>query len=201
MKTSMCAIPIVLLVLTGCESGQPTSVVLQAPQGEPVTLQIPRSYIEKPKDPAGSLPNVLLRIGANDFSGPAVFVPESEVRMLIEVSSSAADAAHARQSAALIRPKPAENAIVKSKELSKPGLIAYSFPNGEGDAEAYSLTAASGNVFVECSRSVCKAYKTWKKRIHVRFDYQPVQASNVRAVGESIDRMLESFAVDPSTAQ
>jgi hypothetical protein len=204
MKSSIGAVVVGMLVLSGCERGvshEPTSVVLQPSKGEPVTLQIPRGYIEEPKDPAGPLPHVVLRIAASDFPGAEAFRPESEIRMLIEANSGTADAARKRQSAALIRPKPAEDAIVKSKELSKPGQIGYSFPNGKGDAEAYYLTSASGDVFAECLKSVCKAYKTWKKRIHVRFDYRPVQGSDVRSVDASIDRMLQSFAADASTAK
>src|SRR5262249_33199057 len=126
--------------------------------------------------------------------------PESEVRVLIEPTSSAVDAAHKLQAAALLKHKSAEDAIAKSTELSKPGLIAYTYPNAAAseDSKAYYLKSKSGDVFVECRRSVCKAYKTWKKRVHLRFDYQPVQTGDVEQVDAAIDRMLQSFAPEGS---
>jgi len=100
------------------------------------------------------------------------------------------------RAAALLKHKSAEDAIVKSAELSKPGLIAYTYPNAKAsdDAKAYYLKSKSGDVFVECRRSVCKAYKTWKKLVHLRFDYQPVQTADVEQVDAAVDGMLQSFA-------
>ena len=204
MKTTQkCAVVLILLVLVGCENEaarrQPIPVAL-ADKGEPVTLHIPRGYIEQPKKPEGVLPNVILRIAAQDFSG-AAFAPESEVRVLIEPTASAVDAAHKLHAAASRRHKSSEEALVKSAELSKPGLIAYSYPNGSEDSKAYYLTSNSGDVFVECRRSVCKAFKTWKKRVHLRFDYQPVQTSDVEQVDAAVDRMLQTFAREANTAR
>ena len=205
MKTTQkFAVALTLLVLVGCQNEaarrQPIPVVL-ADKGEPVTLHIPRGYIEQPKKPDGVLPNVILRIPVQDFSGAAAFAPESEVRVLIEPTASAVDAAHKLQAAALLRHKSAEEALAKSAELSKPGLIAYSYPNGSEDSQAYYLTSKTGDVFVECRRSVCKAFKTWKKRVHLRFDYQPVQTSDVERVDAAIDRMLQTFAPGANTAR
>jgi hypothetical protein len=195
--TQKCAVALTLLVLVGCENEaarrQPIPVVL-AEKGEPITLHIPRGYIEQPKKPEGVLPNVILRIAAQDFSGAEAFVPESEVRVLIEPTASAVDAARKLHAAALRKHKSSVEALAKSAELSKPGLIAYSYPNGSEDSEAYYLTSNSGDVFVECRRSVCKAFKTWKKRVHLRFDYQPVQTSDVERVDAAVDRMLQTFA-------
>jgi hypothetical protein len=194
--TQRYAVALTLLVLVGCENEaarrQPLPVVL-ADKGAPVTLHIPRGYIEEPRKPEGVLPNVILRIGAQDFSG-AAFAPESEVRVLIEPTASAVDAAHKLHAAALLRHKSSEEALAKSAELSKPRLIAYSYPNGSEDSKAYYLTSKSGDVFVECRRSVCKAFKTWKKRVHLRFDYQPVQTADVERVDAAVDRMLQTFA-------
>ncbi len=202
MKTPMCLIGLAMLALAGCEDAATRlPVVLQASTGEPVTLQIPRGYIEEPKNPEGPLPNVILRIDAEDFSAAEAFRPESAVRLSIEPTSSDADAAHERQAAALRKHKSSEEAIVKSAEASKPGLIAYTYPNGQPDAQAFYFNSASGDVFVDCRRSVCKAYKTWKKRVHVRFDYQPVDVSDVQAVDAAIDPMLQSFVGDTSAAK
>ena len=204
--TQKCAVALTLLVLAGCQNEasrrQQIPVVL-ADKGEPVTLHIPRGYIEEPKKPEGVLPNVILRIEAKDFSEAAVFAPESEVRVLIEPTASAVDAAHKLQAAALLKHKSAEDAIVKSAELSKPGLIAYTYPNAKAsdDAKAYYLKSKSGDVFVECRRSVCKAYKTWKKLVHLRFDYQPVQTADVEQVDAAVDGMLQSFAPEANTAR
>ena len=205
MKTTQkFAVALTLLVLVGCGNEaarrQPIPVVL-ADKGEPVTLHIPRGYIEQPKKPDGVLPNVILRIPVQDFSGAAAFAPESEVRVLIEPTASAVDAAHKLRAAALLRHKSAEEALAKSAELSKPGLIAYSYPNGSEDSQAYYLTSKTGDVFVECRRSVCKAFKTWKKRVHLRFDYQPVQTSDVERVDAAVDRMLQTFAPGANTAR
>jgi len=205
MKTTQkFAVALTLLVLVGCQNEaarrQPIPVVL-ADKGEPVTLHIPRGYIEQPKKPDGVLPNVILRIPVQDFSGAAAFAPESEVRVLIEPTASAVDAAHKLRAAALLRHKSAEEALAKSAELSKPGLIAYSYPNGSEDSQAYYLTSKTGDVFVECRRSVCKAFKTWKKRVHLRFDYQPVQTSDVERVDAAVDRMLQTFAPGANTAR
>ena len=205
MKTTQkFAVALTLLVLVGCQNEaarrQPIPVVL-ADKGEPVTLHIPRGYIEQPKKPDGVLPNVILRIAVQDFSGAAAFAPESEVRVLIEPTASAVDAAHKLRAAALLRHKSAEEALAKSAELSKPGLIAYSYPNGSEDSQAYYLTSKTGDVFVECRRSVCKAFKTWKKRVHLRFDYQPVQTSDVERVDAAVDRMLQTFAPGANTAR
>jgi len=203
MKTARkCAVALTLLVLVGCGNEaarrQPIPVVL-ADTGKPVTLHIPRGYIEQPKKPEGVLSNVILRIAAQDFSGAEAFVPESEVRVLIEPTASAVDAAHKLHAEALRRHKSAEDALAKSAELSKPGLIAYSYPNGSEDSKAYYLTSNSGDVFVECRRSVCKAFKTWKKRVHLRFDYQPAQTADVEQVDAAVDRMLQSFAPEAKT--
>jgi hypothetical protein len=204
--TQKCAVALTLLVLAGCENEasrrQPIPVVL-ADKGEPVTLHIPRGYIEEPKKPEGVLPNVILRIAAQDFSEAAAFAPESEVRVLIEPTASAVDAAHKLQAAALLKHKSAEDAIAKSAELSKPGLIAYTYPNAAAseDSKAYYLKSKSGDVFVECRRSVCKAFKTWKKLVHLRFDYQPVQTANVEQVDAAVDRMVQSFAPEANTAR
>ena len=205
MKTTQkFAVALTLLVLVGCQNEaarrQPIPVVL-ADKGEPVTLHIPRGYIEQPKKPDGVLPNVILRIPVQDFSGAAAFAPESEVRVLIEPTASAVDAAHKLRAAALLRHKSAEEALAKSAELSKPGLIAYSYPNGSEDSQAYYLTSKTGDVFVECRRSVCKAFKTWKKRVHLRFDYQPVQTADVEQVDAAVDRMLQTFAPGANTAR
>jgi hypothetical protein len=187
-----------LLALVGCENEasrrQPIPVVL-ADKGEPVTLHIPRGYIEEPKKPKGTLPNVILRIAAQDFSAATAFAPESEVRVLIEPTASKVDAAHKLQAAALLRHKSSEEALAKSAEASKPGLIAYTYPNGPPDSKAYYLKSNSGDVFVECRRSVCKAFKTWKKRVHLSFDYQPSQTSDVEQVDAAVDSMVQSFAV------
>ena len=198
MKTTPnLAVALMLLLLVGCENEaarrQPIPVVL-ADQGESVTLHIPRGLIEQPKKPEGVLPNVILRIAAEDFSGAEAFVPESEVRVLIEPTASAVDAAHKIHAAALLKHKSSEAALAKSAESSKPGLIAYSYPNGSEDSKAYYLTSKTGDVFVECRRSVCKAFKTWKKRVHVRFDYHPVETSNVEQIDAAVDRMLQTFA-------
>jgi hypothetical protein len=205
MKTTQkCAVALMLLVLAGCDNEaarrQPIPIVL-ADKGEPVTLHIPRGYIEEPKKPEGVLPNVILRIAAQDFSGAAAFAPESEIRVLIEPTASAVDAAHKLQAAALLRHKSSEEALAKSAELSKPGLIAYTYPNAKEDSKAYYLKSKSGDVFVECRRSVCKAFKTWKKRVHLRFDYQPVQTADVEQVDAAVDRMLESFAPEAKSAR
>jgi hypothetical protein len=201
--TQRYAVALTLLVLVGCENEaarrQPIPVVL-ADKGERVTLHIPRGYIEQPKKPEGVLPNVILRVAAQDFSG-AAFAPESEVRVLIEPTASAVDAAHKLHAAASRKHKSSEEALVKSAELSKPGLIAYSYPNGSEDSKAYYLTSNSGDVFVECRRSVCKAFKTWKKRVHLRFDYQPVQTSDVEQADAAVDRMLQTFAREANTAR
>jgi len=204
--TQKCLVALTLLVLAGCENEasrrQPIQVVL-ADKGEPVTLHIPRGYIEEPKKPEGVLPNVILRIKAEDFSGTTAFAPESEVRVLIEPTASAVDAAHKVQAAALLKHKSAEDAIVKSADLSKAALTAYTYPNAKAsdDAQAYYLKSKSGDVFVECRRSVCKAYKTWKKRVHLRFDYQPVQTGDVEQVDAAVDGLLQSFAPEAKTAQ
>jgi hypothetical protein len=205
MKTTWkCAVALTSLVLVGCENEaarrQPIPVVL-ADKGKPVTLHIPRGYIEQPKKPEGVLPNVILRIAAQDFSGAEAFVPESEVRVLIEPTASAVDAAHKLHAEALRKHKASDEALAKSAELSKPGLIAYSYPNGREDSKAYYLASNSGDVFVECSRSVCKAFKTWKKRVHLRFDYQPVETSDVEQVDAAVDRMLQTFAPEANTAR
>lgn len=202
--TQRYAVALTLLVLVGCENEaarrQPIPVVL-ADKGEPVTLHIPRGYIEEPKTPEGVLPNVILRIAAQDFSAAAAFAPESEVRVLIEPTASAVDAAHKLHAAALLRHKSSAEALAKSAELSKPGLIAYSYPNGSEGSKAYYLTSKSGDVFVECRRSVCKAFKTWKKRVHLRFDYQPVQIPDVEQVDAAVDRMLQTFAPEAGAAR
>ena len=198
MKAQNCAIALTLLLLVACgnETARTPIPIVLADQGKPVTLHIPRGYVEEPKKPAGVLPNVILRIAAQDFSGATAFAPESEVRVLIEPTASKVDAAHKLQAAALLRHKSAEDALAQSAELSKPGLIAYTYPNaGAGeDAKAYYLKSKSGDVFVECRRSVCKAFKTWRKRVHLRFDYQPVQTSDVEQVDAAVDSMLQSFA-------
>jgi hypothetical protein len=169
--------------------------------GEAVTLHIPRGYIEQPKKPEGVLPNVILRIAAQDFSGAEAFAPESEVRVLIEPTVSAVDAAHKLHAAALRRHKSSEEALAKAAESSKRGLIAYSYPNGREDSEAYYFSSRSGDVFAECRRSVCKAFKTWKKRVHLRFDYQPVRTSNVEQVDVAVDGMLQTFVPEANSAR
>ena len=186
---------IACLLLGGCEAArqQTIPIVLQVEKGERTTLQIPRGYVEEPKKPEGGLPSVVLRISAKDFSG-AAFAPESEVRMQIEPRLGKADVGRSRQASALIRVKWSEEAIVKSAEKSKKGLIAYSYPNRQEAAESYYLTSSTGDVFVECRRSVCSAYKTWSKRVHLRFDFQPVNASDIATVDVAVDRMLQSFA-------
>jgi hypothetical protein len=198
MKTTpKFAVALTVLLLVGCENEaarrQPIPVVL-ADQGEPITLHIPRGYIDQPKKPEGVLPNVILRIAAEDFSGAEAFAPESEVRVLIEPTASAVDAAHKVHAAALLKHKSAEAALAKSTDSSKPGLIAYSYPNGSEDSKAYYLKSKTGDVFVDCRRSVCKAFKTWKKRVHLRFDYHPVQTANVEQIDAAVDRMLQTFA-------
>jgi hypothetical protein len=205
MKTTQkCAVTLTLLALVGCENEaarrQSIPVVL-SDNGEPVTLHIPRGYIEQPKKPEGVLPNVILRIAAQDFSGAEAFVPESEVRVLIEPTASAVDAAHKLQAAALRRHKSSEEALAKAAESSKPGLIAYSYPNGREDSEAYYLTSNSGDVFAECRRSVCKGFKTWNKRVHLRFDYQPARTSDVEHVDVAVDGMLQTFVPEANSAR
>src|SRR5262245_52377636 len=120
-KICSCIAGFTTLVLAGCGNDaarhQPISIVLKAEKGEPVTLQIPRGYIEQPKDPEEAkapLANVLLRIPNKDLAGPDVFVGESEIRVLIEPKAGNADAAHELQAAALRRPKASEDAILKS---------------------------------------------------------------------------------------
>lgn len=193
-----CAATLALLTLAGCQNEaarrEPIQVVLQAENGKPVTLSIPRGYIEQPKDPEGVLPNVVLRIPMKDFSGAEPFVPESEVRVLLEPYANAVDAAHERHAAALRKHNSSAEALKKSAELSRQALTAYTYPNGNEDAEAYYLESKAGNVFVECRRSVCRAFRTWKeKRAHVRFDYQPVSTSDVEQVSAAVDRMLQTF--------
>jgi hypothetical protein len=204
-RTTTMSIGITVMVMlgaAGCDRAAqhaPVAITLKGEKGEPATLQIPRGYIEQPKnfeESTGALPNVLLRIPAKDFSGAEAFVAESEVRVFIEPRAGNADAAEQLQSAALRRSKAAEDAIAKSNELSKPGMIVYTYKNGKEEAEAYFLTSASGDVFVECWKSVCKAYKTWKRRVHVRFDYQPVQTSAIQAADAAIDAKLQSFMGD-----
>jgi hypothetical protein len=202
MTKTMGMTGLTMLALAGCDRAsqrEPVAITLKAEKGEPATLQIPRGYIEQPKDFAeskGALENVLLRIPAKDFAGSETFVAESEVRVLIEPRAGNADAADQLQAAALRRSKAAEDAIVKSTDLSKPGLVVYAYKNGKEEAEGYYLKSASGDVFVECWKSVCKAYKTWKKRVHLRFDYQPVQTSAIQAADAAIDAKLQSFMPD-----
>lgn len=191
---------VAIFALAGCDRAslrEPVAITLKGDKGEPATLHIPRGYIEQPKnfeESKEALANVLLRIPAKDFSGAETFVAESEVRVLIEPRAGNADAAEQLQSAALRRSKASEDAIAKSNDLSKKGLIVYTYKNGKEEAEAYHLTSASGDVFVECWKSVCKAYKTWKKLVHLRFDYQPVQTSAIQAADAAIDAKLQSFA-------
>jgi hypothetical protein len=189
------ALLIACLVLGGCEASrqQAIPVVLQTEKGERVTLHIPRGYIEEPKKAEGVVTDVVLRISAKDFSG-AAFAPESEVRMQIEGRSGKDDIGRSRLASALLRVKWSEEAIVKSSEKSKKDLVAYSYPNGKEAAEAYYLTSSTGDVFVECRRSVCSAYKTWSKRVHLRIDFQPVNALDLAAVEDAVDGMLRSFA-------
>jgi len=204
MKISIQAFALALLVLSGCDRAamrsEPIPVVLQPEQGEAVTLNIPRGYLEEPKNPEGPIPNAVLRIPAKDFDAAGVLATESEVRIAMEPNASDADAGEERHAAALRKHRSSVEALKKSNERSKKGLIAYSYPNGEEpDAEAYFLDSKSGDVFVDCRRSVCKAYKTWNKRVHMRFDFQPVQTANLAAVDTAIDRMMQSFARPNST--
>ena len=193
------------IVLVGCENDatrlERIPVVLQPEKGEPITLQIPRGYIEKPKKPEGALSNVILRIAAAEFSGSQAFVPESEVRMLIEPTGSASDAAHQRHASAQRKARSSVEALRKSDEKSKPGLIAYTYPNGEEDAEAYYLTSKTGDVFVECRKAVCSAYKTWRKRIHVRVDSQPANTADAQSLDAAVDQLLQTFAPEPASAK
>lgn len=194
-----------VLTLVGCGNDAtrraPIPVVLQPEKGEPITLQIPRGYIEEPKKPEGALANVILRIKAEAFSESQAFVPESEVRMLIEPSSSAIDAAEQRHAAALRKARSSVEALRKSDEKSKSGLIAYTYPNGEEDAEAYYLTSKTGDVFVECRKAVCSAYKTWRKQVHLRVDSQPSDTTNVAALDAAVDQLLQTFAPHAAAAK
>jgi hypothetical protein len=191
-----------VLALVGCQNEasrrEPTAVVLQPEKGEPVTLQIPRGYIEEPKKPEGALPNVILRIAAKEFTGAQAFVPDSEVRILIEPAAGKSDAGDARHAAALRKAFSSVDAMRKSDEKSKPGLIAYTYPNGEQDAEAYYLKSKTGDVFVECRKAVCSAYKTWQKRVHLRVDSQPASTADVAALDAAVGQMLQTFAPAPS---
>jgi hypothetical protein len=175
-------------------------IVLQTEKGERVTLQIPRGYIEEPKKAEGVVTDVVLRISAKDFSG-AAFAPESEVRMQVEGRSGKDDIGRSRLASALLRIKWSEQAIVKSAEKSRKGLIAYAYPNGKEAAEGYYLTSSTGDVFVECRRSVCSAYKTWSKHVHLRIDYQPVNASDITVVDVAVDGMLRSFKPETEAAK
>jgi hypothetical protein len=199
-QSSQCLIALVMLALAGCENGaarrEPIAVVLQAEKGESITLQIPRGYIEQPKKPEGVLSNVILRIAAKDFTAPDAFVPESEVRILIEPTASASDAGKQRHAAALRKARSSVDSLRKVDDKSKRGLIAYSYPNGEEDAEAYYLTSNTGDVFVECRRAVCSAYKTWRKRVHLRVDSQPADTADVAALDTAVDQMLQTFVTD-----
>jgi hypothetical protein len=192
----MCAVAIAVVMLAGCKdpaSTQAVAISLQAEKGPAVSLQIPSGYIEQPENAEGRQSSVLLRIAAKNFTGAEAFAPESEVRILIEPNSTAADAGKELQAQALRRPKAAEDAIKKSDELSKPGLIAYSFPNGREEAESYYFTSKTGDVFVDCWKRVCKSYKTWNKLVHLRFDYQPVTGADVQAVDSAVDAMMQTF--------
>jgi len=204
MKISIHAFALTLLVLGGCDRaatrGEPISVVLQPEKGEPVMLDIPRGYVEEPKNPEGAIPNVVLRIPEKEFGAAGVFFAESEVRIAMEPNASEADAGEERHAAALRKHRSSVEALKKSDDRSKKGLIAYLYPNGEEpDAEAYFFDSKSGDVFVDCRRSVCKAYKTWNKRVHMRFDFRPVETANVETVDAAIDRMMQSFAQSNST--
>ena len=198
ISTSLLALALVsLAACNGAARQEPVALTLQPTNGTPITLEVPRGYIEEPKKPEGSIPNVVLRIPAGDFAAPETFVAESDVRIAMEPNSSDADAGKERHAAALRKHRSSVEALVKSQERSRKGLIAYSYPNGEEpDAEAYFLSSKTGDVFVECRRSVCKAYKTWKKQVHTRFDFRPVATSNVEAVDASIAQMLESFGIE-----
>jgi hypothetical protein len=208
IKNPKCSAVLLVLLFSGCDREstrqEPISIVLKAEKGEPVTLQIPRGYIEEPKKPEGVLSNVILSVSAKDFPAGA-FVAESEVRMLIEPTAGKADAGRSRQRSALLRTKWSEEAIVKSAEKSTKGLIAYVYPNkqeaAQEAAEAYYLTSKTGDVFVECRKSVCSAYKTWSKRVHLRFDYQPVNTADVATVDAAVDQLLQSFAPETGKAQ
>lgn len=204
MKISIQTFVLTLLVLGGCDRaatrGEPIPIVLQPEKGESVTLNIPRGYVEEPKNLKGPIPNAVLRISEKDFGAPGVLVAESEVRIAMEPNASDADAGEGRHAAALRKHRSSVEALKKSKERSKKGLIAYSYPNGEEpDAEAYFLDSKSGDVFVDCRRSVCKAYKTWNKRVHMRFDFRPVETVNVAAIDTAVDRMMQSFTQSNST--
>jgi hypothetical protein len=37
--------------------------------------------------------------------------------------------------------------------------------------------------------------------VHLRFDYQPVQTADVEQVDAAVDRMLQSFAPEATTAR
>jgi hypothetical protein len=199
---SKCLGTLVVLALVGCQNEaarrEPIPVVLQPDKGDSVTLQIPRGYIEQPKETEGALPNVILRIAAKDFSGTQAFVPESDVRMLIEPAAGKSDAGDARHAAALRKAHSSVEAMRKSDEKSQRGLIAYTYPNGEPDAEAYYLTSKSGDVFVECRKAVCSAYKTWQKRVHLRIDSQPANTADVQALDSAVDQMLQTFVPAPN---
>jgi hypothetical protein len=196
------ALLIACLLVGGCEGArqQAIPIVLKTEKGERVMLQIPRGYIEEPKKAEGVVTDVVLRISAKDFSG-AAFAPESEVRMQVEGRSGKDDIGRSRLASALLRIKWSEQAIVKSAEKSRKGLIAYAYPNGKEAAEGYYLTSSTGDVFVECRRSVCSAYKTWSKHVHLRIDYQPVNASDITAVDVAVDGMLRSFKPETEAAK
>lgn len=197
MKIQMCLAAVALVMLAGCKdpaSTAPVALSLKAEKGDAVSLQIPRGLIEQPEKPEGTVPSVLLRVAGKNFSAPQAFAPESDVRILIEPNSTAADAGKELQAQALRRPKAAEEAIKKNDELSKPGLIVYSFPNGREEAESYYFTSKTGDVFVDCWKGVCKSYKTWNKLVHLRFDYHPVTAADVQTVDSTIDALMQTFA-------
>jgi hypothetical protein len=204
-QSSHWLIALTMLALAGCENEaarrEPIAVVLQAEKGEPVTLQIPRGYIEQPKKPEGVLSNVILRLAAKDFAGSNAFVPESDVRILIEPTSSASDAGKQRHAAALRKARSSVDSLRKVEDKSKRGLIAYSYPNGNEDAEAFYLTSKTGDVFVECRRAVCSAYKTWRKRVHLRVDSQPANTADVEALDAAVDQMLQTFVTDTQDAK
>jgi hypothetical protein len=73
--------------------------------------------LKSQKRPEGVLPNVILRIAAQHFSAADAFAPESEVRVLIEPTASAVDAAHKLHAAALLRHKSSEDALADRRAV------------------------------------------------------------------------------------
>jgi hypothetical protein len=77
---------------------------------------------------------------------------------------------------------------------------AYEYVNSKQHWKAYFVKSSEGPVFIECPGTVCKAYRTWRGKLTVRYQFFGSEIPDFAQLDRALGQLIGTFHVTPYDA-